>query len=118
MDTILEPDRPAALLVDDEESIRDALQRFLQRLHYVVHTASDGHGALDVLRRERDIGLMLCDLRLPGMSGDELVPAALAINGDLAIVMLTAVDDSRSAIQCLKHGALDYLLKQIGRAHV
>src|SRR3989454_2121177 len=56
---------------------------------------------------------MLCDIRMPNMSGVELVPKALAADTDLAIIMLTAIDEPRTAIECLKLGAYDYLIKPV-----
>src|SRR5437016_407517 len=56
---------------------------------------------------------MLSDIRMPNMSGVELVPKALAVDSDLAIIMLTAIDEPRTAIECLKLGAYDYLIKPV-----
>ncbi|OLC05869.1 MAG: hypothetical protein AUH42_06600 [Gemmatimonadetes bacterium 13_1_40CM_70_11] len=56
---------------------------------------------------------MLCDIRMPNMSGVDLVPRALAQDADLAILMLTAIDEPRTAIECLKLGAFDYLIKPV-----
>src|SRR2546423_14057237 len=56
---------------------------------------------------------MLSDIRMPNMSGVELVPKALAADSDLAIIMLTAIDEPRTAIECLKLGAYDYLIKPV-----
>src|SRR2546428_8131596 len=56
---------------------------------------------------------MLCDIRMPGTSGVDLVPQALEIEPDLAILMLTAVNDATSAALCMQRGAMDYLTKPI-----
>src|SRR5437763_2123257 len=56
---------------------------------------------------------MLCDIRMPGTSGVELLPKVLAQDPDLAIIMLTAIDEPRTAIECLKLGAYDYLIKPV-----
>jgi DNA-binding NtrC family response regulator len=56
---------------------------------------------------------MLCDIRMPEMSGVELLPKVLAQDADLAIIMLTAIDEPRTAIECLKLGAYDYLIKPV-----
>src|SRR2546426_2582670 len=56
---------------------------------------------------------MLSDIRMPNMSGVELVPKALAQDADLAVIMLTAIDEPRTAIECLKLGAYDYLIKPV-----
>jgi len=100
------------LLVDDEVTIRQALARFLRDRGYEVHECASGPAALAVLEQERFV-LMLCDVRMPEMSGLDVVPRALAIDNDLAVLMLTAVNDAAAATEALSHGALDYLVKPI-----
>src|SRR5205809_2349783 len=100
------------LVVDDEEPIRTALSKFLTQQHYEVHAAGSGDEALQQLRRHR-IALMLCDIRMPGTSGVDLVPQAIEIEPELAILMLTAVNDATSAALCMQRGAMDYLTKSI-----
>jgi putative two-component system response regulator len=100
------------LVVDDEEGIRHALQRFLTRLGYRVLQAASGPEALDCQAAEQPQA-MLSDIRMPNMTGVELVPKALAVDSDLAIIMLTAIDEPRTAIECLKLGAYDYLIKPV-----
>ncbi len=101
------------LVVDDEASIRNALRRYLEHVGHTVYVAVDGAEAVGHLRRHASLALMLCDIRMPKMTGVELVPLALAENHDLAILMLTAVDDPRTAIECMKLGAFDYLIKPV-----
>ena len=106
-------DQPTTVLVvDDEDGIRQALHRFLTRLGYRVLQASSGAEALDRQATEQP-HVMLSDIRMPNMSGVELVPKALAADSDLAIIMLTAIDEPRTAIECLKLGAYDYLIKPV-----
>src|SRR5256885_7471435 len=100
------------LLVDDEDGIRQALDRFLTRLGYRVVQAASGAEALE--RQSADSpDVMLSDIRMPNMSGVELVPKALAQDADLAVIMLTAIDEPRTAIECLKLGAYDSLIKPV-----
>jgi putative two-component system response regulator len=101
------------LVVDDEEPIRNALKRYLAKQEFDVATAASGEEALTHLRRADDTALMLCDIRMPGMSGVDMVPQALEISPDLAILMLTAVNDATTAALCLQRGAMDYLTKPI-----
>jgi putative nucleotidyltransferase with HDIG domain len=101
------------LVVDDEEPIRNALKRYLTKQGFSVHTAGSGDEALAALRSHEDIALMLCDIRMPGTSGVDLVPQALEASPDLAILMLTAVNDATTAALCMQRGALDYLTKPI-----
>jgi len=100
------------LVVDDEDGIRQALDRFLTRQGYRVAQAPDAAAALAAIDSAHPQG-MLCDIRMPNMSGVELVPKALAADTDLAIIMLTAIDEPRTAIECLKLGAYDYLIKPV-----
>ena len=100
------------LVVDDEDGIRQALDRFLTRLGYRVVQAANAAEALERQATETP-EVMLSDIRMPNMTGVELVPKALAHDPDLAIIMLTAIDEPRTAIECLKLGAYDYLIKPV-----
>jgi len=100
------------LVVDDEETVRVALARFLSRLGYRVAQAATAPAAL-AQQAADPVDVMLADIRMPEMSGLDLVPRALAQDPDVAIIMLTAVDDPRTAIDCLKLGASDYLIKPV-----
>lgn len=98
------------LIVDDDDSVRNALLRVLQRSGFTCRDAASGSLALELLGSER-FDVLLTDVRMPGMSGVELVPKARAIDEDLAILMLSGVNDVAFATEAMKHGALDYLLK-------
>jgi putative two-component system response regulator len=100
------------LVVDDETTIRLALSRFLRTRGFEVEAADSGTAALEALQRQR-FSLMLCDLRMPGLSGLEVVPKALLADQDLGIIMLTAVNDATSATEALSNGAFDYLTKPV-----
>lgn len=106
------PPQTNVLIVDDEDAIRLALERFVTRLGHRAVLARDGVTALDRVAQTR-FELMLCDVRMPGVSGVELVPRVLERDPDVAIVMLTAVDEPRTAVECLKLGAYDYLIKPV-----
>ncbi|MGH7720981.1 MAG: response regulator, partial [Gemmatimonadaceae bacterium] len=100
------------LLVDDEEAIRLALSKFLRSRGYEVEVADSAPAALDALGQS-DFSLMLCDIRMPGMSGLEMVPQALSARPDLGVIIITAVNDAPTATEALSCGALDYLTKPI-----
>lgn len=102
----------AILIVDDEESILSALTKFLTVKGYDVSTAASGEEALDVLRRLKIAGLVV-DVRMPGLSGIDLVPKVLEIEPNAAILMLTAVNDATTASLCMQRGAMEYLTKPI-----
>ena len=110
--TAANTDAPLVLVVDDEDGIRQALNRFLTRLGYRVVEAPNGAEALERIAAATPQA-MLCDIRMPNMTGVELVPKALAAEPDLSIVMLTAIDEPRTAIECMKLGAYDYLIKPV-----
>ncbi len=100
------------LVVDDEDSFREALARFLEKSGFAVTEAASGMQALTELKRER-FELILLDLRMPGMSGSDVVSEALDIDPDLAILMLSGASDATSAAICMQRGAFDYLTKPI-----
>jgi putative two-component system response regulator len=103
---------PSVLVCDDEESIRSALKKYLVQQGYEVSTATTGEEALQVLRRQK-IACMLLDVRLPGISGVDLVPQVMELEPNIALLMLTAVNDATSAALCMQRGAMDYLTKPI-----
>ena len=100
------------LIVDDEESIRSPLARFLRTVGYECYTAESGPAAIDLIARVKFV-CMLCDVNMPLQSGLEVLPQALAIDPDLAVMMLTAVNDAPTATDALSHGAMDYLMKPV-----
>ena len=100
------------LIVDDEETIRLALRKFLRSRGYEVEVAGSAEQALEALDGA-PFSLMLCDVRMPGMTGVEMVPQARAKDDELAIIMLTAVNDAATATEALSSGASDYLMKPV-----
>jgi putative two-component system response regulator len=100
------------LIVDDEETIRLALRKFLRSRGYEVEIAGSGDQALQHLDKS-SFSLMLCDVRMPGMTGVQIVPVARQRDQDLAIIMLTAVNDAATATEVLSSGATDYLMKPV-----
>jgi putative two-component system response regulator len=100
------------LVVDDEDAIRLAISKFLRSRGYDVNSASSGAGALELLQQER-FDAMVCDIRMPGMTGTQLVPRAIELRPNIAVLMLTAVNDAPTATEVLANGAMDYLMKPI-----
>lgn len=100
------------MVVDDEEPIRNALGRFAVAQGYEPLTAATGDEALALLGRHKVAGMLL-DVNLPDVSGIDLVPRILEIEPDIAILMLTAVNDATAAALCMQRGAMDYLTKPI-----
>ncbi len=106
------PETRRLLVVDDEETIRLALSKFLRSRGFDAETAESGEAALSHLQEGR-FSLMLCDIRMPGMSGLDLVPKARALHPDLAVIMLSAVNDVPTASESIAVGAMEYLTKPV-----
>ncbi|HFE66260.1 MAG TPA: response regulator transcription factor [Chloroflexi bacterium] len=104
-------DRSSSILIaDDEENIRFVLQRVLQREGYVVDTAVNGRDALNKLQ-QRSYDLLLLDLQMEPVSGMELFQTIRELDKNIVVVILTAHGSMDSAIEALRLGAFDYLLK-------
>ena len=102
--------RKNILVVDDEELIRRTLRRDIEEMGYGVTAVADGETALAVLR-EHYYDLVLTDLRMEGISGIEVLQGAKARSSEIGVVILTGFGDISSAIEALRSGADDYLLK-------
>ena len=98
------------LVVDDQEIVRVPLARMLRSHGFGCKAAATGASALALLEREH-FDLMLCDIRMPGMSGLDLVKALAPRMPDIAIVMVSSVDNAETAMECLRQGAYGYVLK-------
>lgn len=97
------------LIVDDEEIIRMSLQQDLQDEGYLVETAEDGVAAIKML--ERGYELIITDLMMEGVDGIEVLKKAREGNPQQAVFILTGYGELDSAINALRFGAVDYLLK-------
>ena len=107
--------RGVILVVDDDQGNRDLLARRLAREGYAVHTAADGHAALELLGRQVSpaIELVLLDVMMPGIDGYEVLRR---LKGDparreLPVLMISALDEVGSVVRCIELGADDYLPK-------
>ncbi len=98
------------LVVDDELIVRDSLKEWLEDEGFTVSMAASGQEALDLIATE-SFQLMLADIKMPGMDGVELLKRCVEIVPDLPVVMMTAYATVETAIEALKTGALDYLIK-------
>jgi two-component system response regulator FlrC len=98
------------LVVDDESQMRKALRAVLENSAYEVSTAEDGEGAL-VKLKEDSFDLLISDIKMPGMSGIELLRSVRALDASLPILMMTAYGTIENAIEAMKEGASDYILK-------
>lgn len=107
-----DPERKCILLVDDEETIRHALGRFLRSRGYDVEAVGSGDAALELVTPGK-FAVAICDVRMPGMTGIELLPRIRQRDPDVGIMMLTAVNDTPTAAESLSLGAMEYLMKPI-----
>lgn len=98
------------LVVDDKEMLRDSVGATLQRAGMTVITASDGSGALEIIARRRP-DCVVTDLKMPGMTGLELLEQAKQIDDALPFVVMTAYGAVETAVQAIKLGAFDYITK-------
>jgi response regulator RpfG family c-di-GMP phosphodiesterase len=98
--------------VDDEDSVRSALTRYLSARGYTVGEAASGEEALQAMKTD-SYSLILLDVRMPGVDGVDVVPDLLEQDPDLAILMLSAISDATTAATCMQRGAFDYLTKPI-----
>jgi len=99
-------------VVDDEEPIREAIARYLRVRGFDTVTEDSATAALERLSQEH-IDVMLCDIRMPRMSGLDALPQALRLDADLAVLMITGVNDAGTATDALAQGAMDYLVKPV-----
>lgn len=105
------------LVVDDEESVRNLLQRILEGAGYQVTTVASGKEALyKVSLGETE--LVLLDVKMPEMSGIEVLSKLTAESPDICAIMVTSVVETETAVEAMKLGAYDYILKPFDRDDV
>jgi len=100
------------LIIDDEASLRRTMARILQREGYEVTTAANGEEGLKLVS-EQPFDLVYSDIRMPDMSGLELLRTVHAKFPDLPVILFTAQPDLNSAVEAVRSGATDYLLKPL-----
>ena len=100
------------LIVDDERAIRDLLSDAVRHTGYEVLPASNGEEALSLIRQE-NIHIAICDIRMPGMSGIELLQQILDVSPETIVIMITAYASVETAVNALRFGAFDYILKPL-----
>ncbi|MGE5840648.1 MAG: response regulator, partial [Deltaproteobacteria bacterium] len=98
------------LIVDDEMVVRDSLKEWLEDEGFQAETAESGAQAVEKLTKE-PFHLMLLDIKMPGMDGVEVLKRSKEMRPDLPVVMMTAYATVETAVEAMKIGAMDYLLK-------
>ncbi|MFO8037458.1 MAG: response regulator transcription factor [Anaerolineales bacterium] len=98
------------LIVDDEKAVRDALEDVLRLEDYQVESVASGEQALEAFN-EKQFDLVLLDIKMPGISGIEVMRHAKRQTPDTKVIILTGHGSLESAIEALRSGASDYILK-------
>jgi DNA-binding NtrC family response regulator len=108
--------KPFVLIVDDDKNTRDGLERALHN-NYAVQTVESADRALRIME-DRDVDVMLSDVRMPGMDGLTLLQRALGRNPKLVCILLTAYGNVETAVEAMKRGAFDFLMKPVNLDHL
>jgi len=102
--------KPHVLVVDDNEFFRNAVERMLARSGYTVTAARDGPEAMGIVASQ-PVDLVLCDVKMPGISGHELVRQVRDVNPDLPCIVITGYGGAEASLEALQAGAYWYLDK-------
>ena len=98
------------LIVDDEAIMRDSLNDWLMEDGYEAVAVEDGQKAIEIVRSQ-PFNVVLCDLKMPGMDGIETMQKIKEINKDLPVIIITAYATVNTAVESMKQGAYDYIVK-------
>ena len=102
------------LVVDDEEKVRTVIQRILKEAGYDVVTAANGQEALDKMC-QLNVAVVLLDIKMPGISGIEVLQRIRTSWPETCVVMATGVADVSTAVEAMSLGAYDYITKPFDR---
>jgi len=105
------------LVVDDERSIRDGVERVLSRMGCEIRTAPDGESALSILGEEA-VTIAILDLKMPGMDGMELLERIREIDERIVVIIITGYATIETAINAMKQGAYDFIPKPFEPDHL
>src|SRR6266446_3421775 len=100
------------LIVDDDRQVRDVLHQIFLAAGYKCVLAKDGDEGLQVFKAGRP-PLVVTDLKMPGITGVELLQQVRAVDDDVAVIVLTGAADVKTAIASLKLGAHDFIMKPV-----
>ncbi len=101
---------PSILIVDDERSMREFLQILLEKDGHSVSVAAEGEDALKQIEKQ-EFDLVISDIRMPGISGLDMLARLKASRPDLPVIMITAFASPEDAVTAMKDGAFDYITK-------
>jgi two-component system, NtrC family, response regulator HydG len=105
---------PLVLIVDDEKPNLESLGKIFEREGWRVALAASGAAALEAVRRE-PVSVVVTDLMMPGMSGEELLRAVKAVSPETEVVLMTAYGTVETAVAAMKEGAYDFITKPLKR---
>ncbi|MEJ5352055.1 MAG: sigma-54 dependent transcriptional regulator [Melioribacteraceae bacterium] len=100
------------LVIDDDESIRQTLTNFLKRLDFTVFAAENGTAGLEYIQKYCP-DLIISDIKMPGLSGLEVLRKSKDIDPHTKVILITAHDDAQTTIEAMQNGAYDYLEKPL-----
>lgn len=98
------------LIVDDEENVCQLLKKVLGKKGYIAYTASSAYAAMEIINAYR-INIVITDIKMPDMSGVELLKEIKALDSSIAVILITAFATLETAVEALKMGARDYISK-------
>ena len=98
--------------MDDDISMREILSVILNNKYQLLF-AEDGETALEILEREKGVGLIFLDIILPGINGLEVLKRVKEISPDIWVIMMSIVKDAEVVVEAMEIGAKDYMVKMI-----
>ena len=110
-------DTPIVLVVEDDRSNLESLERLFSRENYRVISAGDAKTALDLMRKQRT-HVVVTDLMMPGLSGMDLLKAIKTISPETEVVMMTAYGTVETAVEAMRAGAYDFVEKPLKRMQI
>jgi len=108
---------PLILVADDDESLRRVLEFRLREAGYSISTAENGLTALDIFMQQ-PVDCLITDLRMPGLTGLELLQRAGAIRSEVPVVVITAFGDMETAVEAMRAGAFDFIAKPFNHEQI
>jgi len=107
-----QPQPTRILVVDDEVDLAESIAFFLKRAGYAVSVATNGDDALELMQKQA-FDLVLTDLRMPRMTGLQLLAAAKSRDPDIEVLVITGFPEIQTAVSAIKQGAFDYITKPV-----
>ncbi|MDD5065829.1 MAG: response regulator [bacterium] len=99
------------VIIDDEPGIRDLLSRELKKEGYEVRTAENGTIGIETVKQEKEVEIVITDIKMPAMDGIEVLKKVKEINPEIEVIITTAYGTIENAIECLRAGASDFINK-------